>query len=186
MNRRDLLLTGSAYVAAGCSTAAGDAADPAAKRRDIDASVDRALSQLFNQAAGTAELARTAKGVLVFPKVVTAGFLLAASYGEGALRKGHITSGYYSIGAASAGLLAGAQSKAMYLMFMTQEALQRFETSSGWTAGADASVVMVNVGADANVSTQTARQDIIGYVLTRSGFMGNLSIDGTKFNRLDL
>ena len=36
---------------------------------------------------------------------------------------------YYSVGAGSVGLLAGAQSKAMYLLFMTQDALKKFEDS---------------------------------------------------------
>ncbi|MCW7538549.1 YSC84-related protein [Aquabacterium sp. A7-Y] len=186
MNRRDLLLASATSLVAGCSTSTGGTADPNAKRREIDASVDHAQSQLFSQSADAIELAAKAKGILVFPKVVSAGFLLGASYGQGALRKGGVTSAYYSIGSASAGLLAGAQSKAVYLLFMTQESLQKFESSQGWTAGADASVAVASLGADAHVSTQTAKQAVIGFVLSGSGFMANLSFDGTKINRLDL
>jgi lipid-binding SYLF domain-containing protein len=67
---------------------------------------------------------------------------------------------------------------------MTQDALERFERSSGWTAGVDGSVTMINVGASANVTTQTASQPIVGYVLTNAGLMANLSLDGTRIVRI--
>jgi lipid-binding SYLF domain-containing protein len=112
--------------------------------------------------------------------------VVGGSYGEGAMRKGGSSTGYYSMGAGSVGLLAGAQSKAVFLLFMTQEALAKFEASKGWTAGADASVAVVNVGADAQATTQTMQQPIVGYVLTNAGLMANLSFDGTKITKLDL
>jgi lipid-binding SYLF domain-containing protein len=87
---------------------------------------------------------------------------------------------------ASVGLLAGAQSQAVFILFMTEEALKRFEASSGWTVGADASVSMINVGANAQITTQTARQEVIGFVLTNRGLMGNLSLNGNRVTRLDL
>ena len=127
-----------------------------------------------------------ARGVLVFPKVVSAGFVVGGSYGEGAMRKGGSSTGYYSMGAGSVGLLAGAQSKAVFLLFMTQDALAKFEASKGWTAGVDASVAVVNVGADAQATSQTLQQPIVGYVLTNAGLMANLSFDGTKLTKLDL
>jgi lipid-binding SYLF domain-containing protein len=187
MKRRDLLLAAGATLAAtGCSSPSGGAADPGAKRREIDASVDNALSQLYTNVPGSRELANKSRGMLVFPKVVSAGFVVGGSYGEGALREGGTSSGYYSVGAGSVGLLAGAQSKAMYLLFMTQDALQKFKASEGWTAGADASIALVNVGADASIDTKTAQEPIIGFVRTNAGLMANLSLDGTKFTKMKL
>ena len=87
---------------------------------------------------------------------------------------------------ASVGLLAGAQSQAVFILFMTQDALNRFEASNGWTAGVDGSVALISVGANASVSTQTAQQPIIGYVLTNSGLMGNLSLNGSRITPLDI
>lgn len=184
MNRRDLILVGGAALFAGCSTT--DTADPAAKRREIDAGVDNALSELYSRATGSRELVAKSQGVLVFPKVTTAGFVIGGSYGQGALRKGGTTAGYYSVGQGSVGLLAGAQSKAMYVLFMSKEALDKFQASNGWTVGADASVAFADVGADARVDTKTAQAPIIGYVLTTAGLMANLSLDGTKFSKLQL
>jgi lipid-binding SYLF domain-containing protein len=187
MDRRQLLLFTGAALAAGCtSTPTTGVADPGAKRREIDAAVDNALADLYANAKGARQLTGMAKGVLVFPKVVSAGFVVGGSYGQGALRKGTTTAGYYSVGAGSVGLLAGAQSKAMYVLFMTQDALNKFEASDGWTVGADASVVVLDAGAEARVDTQTAQAPVIGYVRSQAGFMANLSIDGTKFNKLKL
>ena len=174
---------------AGCSTTTSTASggSPMAKRESIDASVDAALSKLYQQVPGSRELVAKSRGTLVFPSVLSAGFVVGGSYGEGALRVGGLTNGYYSTAAGSVGLLAGADSKAVYVLFMTQEALDKFLASNkGWTAGADASVTLMSAGADAAVDTATATKPIIGYVLTNGGLMANLSIDGTKFTRLDL
>jgi lipid-binding SYLF domain-containing protein len=174
-------------VTTACSTTSPDKdPDPASRRRTINAKVDEALTNLYAQAAGSRELAAKAKGVLVFPSVVSAGFMVGGSYGEGALRKGGMTTGYYSTGGASVGLLAGAQAKAVYLLFMNDEALAKFEASKGWTAGVDASVAVADAGASASVDTATGQKPIMGYVLVTGGLMANLSFDGTKFTKLDL
>jgi lipid-binding SYLF domain-containing protein len=187
MKRRDLLLlAGVALGGVGCTMSSGGSTDADAKRREIDTAVDNALADLYTKAPGSRELSNKARGVLVFPKVVEAGFVVGGSYGQGALRKGGSTTGYYSVSAGSVGLLAGAQSKAMYLLFMTDEAMRKFEASNGWTAGADASVAVLDVGAAARVDTTTVQAPVVGFVLTGSGFMANLSLDGTKFNKLTL
>ena len=124
--------------------------------------------------------------MLVFPSVVSAGLGVGGSYGQGALRVGGRSVGYYSTTAASVGLLAGADSKAVFLLFMTQGALDKFRASNGWTAGADASVTMLKVGASAGIDTQTAQQPIVGFALSNAGLMANLSLDGTKVSKLDL
>ena len=61
-------------------------------------------------------------------------------------------------------MLAGAQSKAVYLFFMTQDALAKFEASDGWTASADASIIVADVGANAAIDTKTAQAPIVGFV----------------------
>jgi lipid-binding SYLF domain-containing protein len=189
MKRRDLLVVAGAVLVAGCATSTssgGGPSDPAAKRREIDAAVENALSELYAKATGSRELVSNARGVLIFPRVTSAGFVVGGTYGEGAMRKSGVNTAYYSVGAGSVGLLAGAQTKSMYMLFMTQEALAKFEASQGWTAGADASVALVNVGADARVDTKTAQSPIIGFVLANQGFMANLSLDGTKFTKMNL
>lgn len=83
-------------------------------------------------------------------------------------------------------LLAGVQSKALYILFMTDDSLNKFRTARGWTVGADASVAVLGVGASAKVTSKTIQQSIIGYALTNNGLMVDLSLEGTKISRLDL
>jgi lipid-binding SYLF domain-containing protein len=187
MDKRSFLAVGLlGVVTSACTTSSSSGGDPAAKRSSIDASVDSALSKLHAQVQGARELTDKAKGVLVFPSVVSAGLGIGGSYGQGALRVGGRSTGYYSTTAASVGLLAGADSKAVFVLFMTQDSLDKFVASRGWTAGADASVTMAKVGANASIDTQTAQQPIIGFALSNAGLMANLSLDGTKINKIDL
>ena len=187
MKKRSFLAVGLlAVLAAACTTTNTSSGDPAARRSGIDASVDAALSKLYGQVQGSRELTGKAKGVLVFPSVVSAGLGIGGSYGQGALRVGGRSVGYYSTTAASVGLLAGADSKAVFVLFMTQESMDKFRASNGWTAGADASVTMLKVGANASIDTQTAQSPVIGFALSNAGLMANLSLDGTKISRLDL
>jgi lipid-binding SYLF domain-containing protein len=172
----------------GCSTTttAARGSDPVAKRHSIDSSVDSALSRLYAQDPASREMISKARGVLVFPSIVAAGFVVGGSYGEGALRVRGRTAEYYSTAAGSVGLLAGAESKAVYLLFMTDEALAKFRASKGWTVGADASVTLLNVGASASVDTKTVQQEIVGYVLTNGGLMANVSLEGTKITPISI
>jgi lipid-binding SYLF domain-containing protein len=94
------------------------------------------------------ELAAKARGILVFPKIYAAGLGFGGEYGEGALKVDGASVGYYRTSSVTWGFQAGAQSKALIMMFMTQEALDKFRnSSSGWTAGADASVAVIKTGA---------------------------------------
>lgn len=179
--------TAAALLLAACTTTtSSDSGSPAAKRQAINGDVNSALSKLYAQVPQSRELVGRAKGVLVFPSVVSAGFVVGGSYGQGALREGAATSGYYSIVGGSLGWLIGADSRALYVLFMTQEALDRFKASGGWTAGVDANVSVLSVGANGQIDTQTARQAVVGFVLTNAGLMANLSVDGTKISKLDL
>jgi lipid-binding SYLF domain-containing protein len=188
VQRRNVLAAGAGLtvlgLVAGCTTTTGASGDPAAQRQSIDAAADSALSRLYAQQPGSRELIASARGVLIFPSFTQAGFIVGGGTGQGVLRKGGKSSGYFRMTEASAGLLAGAQSQAVFLLFMTDDALKRFEASSGWTAGVDGSVAMMNVGANAQITTQTARQEIIGFVLTNAGLMGNLSLNGNRVTRL--
>ena len=152
----------------------------------IDRNTDAAMTKLYAQVPGSRELVAKARGVLVFPNVVSAGLVVGGSYGKGELLVGGRREGYYRTTSVSAGLLAGADSKAVYVLFMNNESLEKFRASKGWTAGADASVSVLKAGADAGIDTQTANQSVVGYVLTNAGLMANLSIDGTKVTPLGL
>lgn len=181
------LATGGLALA-GCTTT-GPSSDNSAeanasKRQAIDADVNGTLARLYNSIGGSRELADKSRGILVFPSVISAGFWFGGQYGQGALRVGGQTSGYYSIAAASFGLQIGAQSKAIVMLFMTDDALNGFTRSQGWSAGVDATVALVKVGANGNVDTSTAMSPVEAFVLTNGGLMAGVSLEGSKISRL--
>jgi lipid-binding SYLF domain-containing protein len=179
-------LMGVLVLAAGCTTTGPGSSDPATRRQTIDSGVDNALANLFRQDPGAQQLVNRARGVLVFPSVLEAGFVVGAWRGDGALRKGGKTVSYHRTTGGSFGLQAGAQSTAVFLLFMTDDALAAFEASRGWTAGVDASVTLMTVGANAQLTSATSQQPIIGYVLSNQGIMAGVTVDGSRITRLSL
>ena len=192
MKRRIFVLTAAAaagMAVAGCSTTTSSGTSGAtdtAKRQEIDASVDGALSRLFSTVAGSQELVSKAQGVLVFPSVGKAALIIGGSYGQGALRVGGSTVGYYSTAAASFGLQAGVQSTAVIFLFMTQDSLDKFRNSKGWSVGGNVSVALVKVGANGQIDTRTATAPVQAIVMTNTGIMADASVAGTKVTKLDL
>lgn len=195
MQRRNFMLKSTAALAfgtlalAGCTTtkSSGEsAATDMSKRQSIDASVDGTMSRLYTTVKGSRELVAKSRGILVFPSVLQVGFVVGGQYGEGALRVGGSTAGYYSTISGSFGLQAGAQSKAIIFCFMTQDALDKFRATDGWAAGADASVALVTVGANGVIDTNTATHPVEAFVLTNAGLMADVSLAGTKVTRLNI
>jgi lipid-binding SYLF domain-containing protein len=192
MKRRTFLMTaaalgGTGLLAAGCTTTRPDTPeDRAARRREIDSGADATLARLYANAKGSKELAQRAQGILIFPRMLSGGLVVGGEYGDGVLRTRGTNAGYYRLVGGSLGWQAGAQSQAVVLMFLTQEALDRFRKSSGWTAGVDASVAVANVGASGDIDTNTAKQSVVGFALTNAGLYAGLKIDGSKITRLDV
>ena len=68
---------------------------------EIDRDVSAALNDLYAGEPAAKELGDKSKAVLVFPDVLKAGLIVGGQYGEGALRMGGKTVGYYNTVAAS-------------------------------------------------------------------------------------
>jgi lipid-binding SYLF domain-containing protein len=153
--------------------------------REIDVSVDVALENFEKEIQGGKEFLRGAKGVLVFPKVIKAGVGIGGEYGEGALRIGGKTVDYYNTAAASIGFQLGAQAKSVILVFMQQEALKKFRNSAGWEVGVDGSVALITLGAGGSIDTTKIKDPIVGFVFGQKGLMYNLTLEGSKFTKVD-
>ncbi|MEX3527175.1 MAG: YSC84-related protein [Burkholderia sp.] len=195
MQKRNLVLKAAAALIVGSLALTGCTTTPdkpdnastnASKRQAIDASVNATLSRLYSTVPGSRELAAKSRGILVFPSLLQAGFIIGAQTGNGALRVGGGTVGYFNTSSLSVGLQAGAQSKAVVFLFMTQDSLDKFRATNGWSAGTDASVALVKMGANGAVDSNTATAPVEVIVLTNAGLMGDVSINGTKVTKLDL
>ncbi|RST48870.1 YSC84-related protein [Variovorax sp. MHTC-1] len=171
----------------GCTTTRpADRGSSTSSRASIDAQVDASLSKLYDAVPDSRELVAKSSGVLVFPSVVGASLGIGAEYGRGALRAGGRTQAYYSTTAGSIGFQAGAQSKAVIYLFTTQEALDKFRNSKGWTVGADATVAAATIGANGRIDTNTIRQPVIAFVLTNVGLEAGVSVQGAKITEVQL
>ncbi len=69
---------------------------------------------------------------------------------------------------------------------MTQDALDKFRNTDGWSVGGDASVALVKMGANGNIDLDTATAPVEVFVLTNAGLMANFSLEGTKVSRLKI
>jgi len=157
----------------------------AATAAEIDASVDAALDRFHKEVDGANALLAAAEGVLVLPGVIKAGIGIGGEYGEGALRIDGSTVDYYSIASASVGFQLGAQKKDVVLLFLDADALRHFRASSGWKAGVDGSVALVDAGAGGSVDTERIKDPIIGFVFGQKGLMYNLTLEGSKLTRVE-
>jgi lipid-binding SYLF domain-containing protein len=156
----------------------------AASADEINIGVDATLKRFSNEVPGGSDFLKKAEGVLVFPKVIKAGFGIGGEYGEGALRIRGKTVGYYSTAAASIGFQLGAQSKSIVLVFMEKKALSDFRKSDGWKAGVDGSVALVEWGVGEDVNTIDIKDPIVGFVFSNKGLMYNLTLEGSKFTKI--
>jgi lipid-binding SYLF domain-containing protein len=151
---------------------------------EINASVNAALNRFYRQVGGAKEFMAQAKAVLVMPNVTKAGFFAGGQYGEGALRIGGKTAGYYNLVAGSFGFTFGAQKMDIIIAFMTDEALHGFRKVDGWEIGIDGNVALITIGAGTRLDTTTARDPIVGFVFDAKGLMADLSLKGAKFTRI--
>jgi len=152
---------------------------------EIDASVIAATRLFKEDVKGANEYLKAAKGVLVMPGVTKVAFIIGGKYGQGALRIGDKTAGYYSLASGSLGYQIGAQKYDLVILFLTDHALKKFRESEGWEAGVDAEVTLIDVGAEASVSTLRSQHPVVGFVFDEKGLMAGVSIKGAKFTKIN-
>lgn len=198
MRKTLILVTATLSVlASGCTTTASTTAPGTAKeaagvgplsaeqKRDIAEGYRDTLKRLYDTTPGSRELVSKAAGVLVFPSAISAGLVVGGEFGNGELRTNDRFAGYYRTTTGSLGLQIGAQSRSLVFLFMTQDSLNKFLASKGWSAGGDASVAVLKVGANGAIDVNAARAPTIAFVMTNAGLMANLTIEGTKVTRIE-
>jgi lipid-binding SYLF domain-containing protein len=166
------ILAGGALLAAPAARAASAA--------ELDRKSAAALEQLAKSHPGAHALVREARAVLVFPTIVKGGFLFGGQFGDGALREGGRSVGYYRSLAASYGLQAGVQSFGYALFFMNDHSLDYLRKSHGWELGVGPSIVVLDHGAAGALTTTTARSDIYAVFFDQKGLMAGIGVQGTK------
>jgi lipid-binding SYLF domain-containing protein len=172
---------GASLTAPGRVVAVGPRADPATNDRDAAA----ALRSLYATTPAAKTLGSKAKGILVFPKIVKAGFMVGAQYGDGALIKNGKTAGYYNITAGSYGFQAGVQSFGYAMFFMTDDALGYLDRTGGFEVGTGPSVVLVDEGMAKSMTTTTTRSDVYSFIFGQRGLMAGVGLQGSKITKIN-
>lgn len=150
----------------------------------IDARADATLEQMFSAYPNTKDLADKSNGMLIMPLITEASFGWGGAYGQGALRIEGATVDYYSMTELSGGLQIGAQQYAHVLFFMTEDALAKFRSSSGWAVGGNVQYVISDQGDGAAASTTTALSPVLAAVFNRGGLFVGAALEGNKYNRI--
>jgi lipid-binding SYLF domain-containing protein len=152
--------------------------------KEIDTAVNATLQKFYTQVKGGKELAGTAKGMLVMPSVIKGAFIVGGQYGEGALRVGGKTAGYYNLASGSIGFSFGGEAKDIVILFMTDTVLNQFKASKGWEVGVDGNVALINIGGGERVDFLKINEPIIGFVFDVKGLMADISLKGAKFTQI--
>ncbi len=181
--RRQLLPMGAVIALAPALLSVAPRKAHAATRAEIDAEVANALRTLRAQ-ENTRPLFAGAKSILIFPRILSGGFIVGGQYGQGALIAGERTIGYYNIAGASFGFTIGAQVAGLAMFFMTDAARAALDAASGWEIGTGPTVVALDQGLQANITSTTLTEPVYAISFSQQGLMASLSINGSKITRI--
>lgn len=152
---------------------------------EIDENVAASLGRFLTDHGAARDLIDKSAGVLVFPKVVKAGFGFGGEYGEGALRVNGQTVDYYNTVTVSFGFQLGVQMRSVFLVFLTDKALSRFRASDGWEVGVDGSIAVITLGIGETLDTNSIRGPVVAFITDQKGLMYNLTLEGSKMTKIE-
>jgi len=129
---------------------------------------------------------KKAKGVLIYPQVLKAGFILGGSGGTGVLLTRDSKTGewsdpaFYTLGSVSFGLQIGGEAAEVVLLVMSQKGVDSLLTSK-FKLGGDTSIALgpVGTGAKADISA-----DFISFAKSK-GLYAGLNLDGSYLDVRD-
>ena len=123
---------------------------------------------------------KDAKGVLIYPQVLKAGYILGGSGGTGVLLSRDGKTGewsnpaFYTMGSVSIGLQIGGESAEVVLLVMSQKGMDSLLTSN-FKLGGDASVALGPVGGGAKADVTT---DFLSFSKSK-GLYAGVNLDGS-------
>ena len=157
----------------------------AASKLELDTRAAAALQKLYDKQPAAAELGAKAAGILVLPRIIKGGIGVGGEVGEGSLLVDGNPVQYYRLTSLSVGFQFGGQAKTEVIMFMTDDALQLFRDSDGWEAGVDGSIAVIEFGVGREIDTNSIQDPIIAFITDNKGLMYNLSLEGSKFWKIN-
>jgi lipid-binding SYLF domain-containing protein len=128
---------------------------------------------------------KTAKGVLIFPQVLKAGFFLGGSGGTGVFMVHDEATGtwsepsFYTVGSVTFGLQIGGEAAEVVMVAMNQKALDSL-LSSSVKLGGDVSVAVgpIGGGAKGSMTVPEVRADFVSFTKAK-GLYAGLNLEGS-------
>ena len=155
------------------------------KPGQVDTAVLDTLAEWDGIVTNSEEVVANAKGALVCPKITKVGLGVGLESGKCALLVGDETVSYWKASSASFGLTAGIQSQSQIMVFMTSDALKKFQESSrGFEIGVTGNVAVMSKSAAGTVNTSDIKSPIAIWVFSGKGLMADLSLDGSQYKRV--
>ncbi len=157
----------------------------AASAQELNADADATLALLQKSEPVTTEMLGNAKGILIFPKIIKGGLVIGAAAGDGVLRVGGKTSGYYRSTAVSYGFQAGITTFGYVMFLMDTESLEYVRDTAGWEVGVGPNITIADKGIIASkLTTTTAQSGIYVFFVGQEGFFAGAGIEGTKITQI--
>ncbi|MFD1560834.1 YSC84-related protein [Paraburkholderia silviterrae] len=163
----------------GASTQTVTQADPT-----LDADCKAALASLYANTPHTQELGQKAKGILIFPQVVRAGFIAGVAHGAGILYENGKATGSYATTSGTFGMQAGVQTYGYAMFFMTDKELNDVKTNPGFSVGVAPTIVVADQGTARNLNTTTLQSEIYAFIFDQKGLMAGLGLEGSKITKI--
>ena len=156
------------------------------KASAIDQEATLVFNKLVKKSPTAAELAKKAKAVLIFPKILKAGLGIGGHHGNGVLRKNGKTIGYYNTVAGSYGLQIGAQSFGYVMFFMDDNGFNYLlHNNDGWEVGVGPSVVFFDEGMAKTMNNTTMTESVYVFTFNQKGLMAGAGIQGSKITKIN-
>jgi len=153
---------------------------------------------IFKNAGASGKFFAKSYAYAVFPTVGSGAFVVGAAYAKGRVYVNGLYAGDATMGQVSVGFQAGGKAFSEIIFFEDRRALEEFE-SGNFEFGADASVVAVTAGANADAATNGASAGVSAgqndattrgsvfqkgmavFTIAKGGLMYSASIAGQKF-----
>jgi lipid-binding SYLF domain-containing protein len=161
-----------------------------AQARDEQLLIDKAVTTLESMRGDPAfapmhELLATARGVIVVPDMVKAGFFIGGAGGAGVMMAHDVGANewtdpaFINIGAASFGLQFGAEVSEIVLVILSPQALNALLTNKV-SLGAEAGLALGIYGGEREAATTSPamEMDILSFSYSR-GLFGGISVEGS-------
>lgn len=185
LSRRAALLRLSAAAAAPALSLAPAAHARGSTAAELNAAADQTLARLKAAQPAMAELMGKARAMLIFPHIVKGGLLVGAAAGEGVLRVGGKTTGYYLSTAVSYGLQAGVTRFGYVMAMMDDASVEYVRNADGWEIGVGPTITLLDDGFAQRLTSTTYQEGILVAFVGQEGVFAGAGVEGTKITKIE-